>query len=94
MANQRGVVTVIRQYGDSELSTAIITGVVSKEVKRIQAENHFTAKRLSAFNKAYLDDFKRKCVIKPSKGLVKFVEQVLGLYVMFRDERRQNNASH
>ena len=93
MTNQRGVVTVIKQYGDPSLSTAIITGVVAPEFKRIQAENHFMAERLSAFNKAYLDDFKRTCPIKPSKGLVRFVEQVLGLYVMFKDERRQSNVS-
>lgn len=94
MSNRRSVVTFVKQYGDPEIAQSIITGAVSEEMKRIQAENHFMSGRLSAFNKAYLDDFKRTCVIKPSKGLVKFAEQVLGLYVMFRDERRQNNASY
>ena len=92
MSSRRAVVTVIKRYGDEYISDSIITGMVSDEIKRIQAENYFMRKRLNDMYKDDLIEASFAYNIKPSTGMKRFMERLVGLVVLLNEERRQNRA--
>lgn len=93
MSNKRGLVTVIRSYGDENVSDAIVHGVVSAEMKRMQDERDFA--------KWCVNNYKRQRVegefcydVSPTKGIVRFLEQVVGVIVLLNEERRAAHAGN
>lgn len=91
MSNKRGLVTVIHSYGDEDVSDAIVRGIVSAEMRRMQDDLDFARWCL---NKRRSEKISSRFVydVRPSRGVVRFYEQLVGLLILIADERRTSNA--
>lgn len=92
--SNRCVVTVIKSYGDLPRSEAIINGVVSAEMKRIKDERDFAEWRLQNRRKQQRVESTFSYDVKPSTGLIRFMEQLVGMAILIREERRCSNENY
>ena len=86
----RALVTVVRSHGDAMISDAIISGVVSKEMRMIQAQRDLmrcrqrddVAAKIALANELY--------AIEPESQMRRTFESAMGLIVMLAQWCREN----
>ena len=87
--SQRAMVTVLRSYGDRGISDAIMRGVVSREIKMMQAERDMLRKRRKEDIQAKIDAANARYAIRPENPLKKGLEQIIGLIILLYQWRRE-----
>lgn len=86
----RALVTVVRSHGDAMISDAIVRGVVSREMRMIQAQRDLmrcrqrddVAAKIALANELY--------AIEPESQMRRAFESAMGLLVVLAQWRREN----
>lgn len=85
-ANRRAVVTFVRAYGDANISDAIIRGVVSDEIKQIQAKRDYLEQKEHERLLRRMAEAKKKYTVLPPSRAQRIVEQILGIIALLFDD--------
>lgn len=87
---QRGLVTIVRGYGDRQISDAIIRGTVSREIRLMQAQRDLLRRRRR-------DDIAVKIAIanelyapRHESRLRRMFETVIGTFVLLTEWHKEN----
>lgn len=87
--SQRAMVTVVRGYGDSGISDAIMRGVVSREIRLMQAERDMLRKRKKEDIQMKIAIANERYAIKPENPIRRMMEQAIAFLVELHRWRRQ-----
>ena len=79
--SQRALVTVVRGYGDYKVSDAIMRGVVSREIRMMQAERDMLRRRKKQDIQIKIAEANERYAIRPMNPLRRAMEQAIGLIV-------------
>lgn len=86
----RAMVTVVRSSGDAALSDAIIRGVVSREIRIMQAQRDLMRCRQHDDVAAKIADRNELYAIEPETRIQRAFESAMGLIVMLVEWCREN----
>ena len=87
--SQRAMVTVVRGYGDSGIFDAIMQGVVSREIRLMQAERDMLRKRKKEDIQMKIAMANERYAIRPENPVRRMIEQAIGFLVELYQWRRQ-----
>lgn len=87
--SQRAMVTVVRGYGDPGISDAIMRGVVSREIRLMQAERDMLRKRKKEDIQMKIAIANERYAIKPENPIRRMMEQAIAFLVELHRWHRQ-----
>lgn len=87
-ANKRAVVTFVRAYGDADIADAVIRGVVSDEIKHIQAKRDYLERKEHERLVRRMAEAKKKYSIPQLSRSQRIMEQILGVIALLFDDWR------
>ena len=90
--SQRALVTVVRSRGDVAISDAIIRGVVSREIRLMQAERDMLRQKRRDDLPAKIAEARARYAIKPENPVRRAFEQCMALITLLTEWHRDQKA--
>lgn len=89
----RALVTVVHGYGDRGMSDAMIRGVVSREIRMIQAQRDLMRRRQNDVLAAKIAEANEKYAIRPEWKIRRAIESMVGFVILLAQDIRDRRGA-